>query len=392
MKTNNVLLIGPPFLYDLVDNEILEENGILPIYSYKNGNTASASTKGKVVFYEELCIEDVGAIIEQTKPDAIVCFNDNFLIQAAHLRENFGIPGISSSEIKKFKIKSQMYKTLERVLPIPKSMTIDDSTTVESIKAILGEGAYFIKPDNLAGAEGTVHIDSLEKLSSWLKNADRQSCQYLIQKYYNLPLVHCELYIQNGEVKYIQARRYSYPNHLFLEGKIISSFPIEDCELREHIELTAKKVAKALNYHNGVMHTEFFLDHDETLIFLETNIRQAGGAINLIHKKRSGISMETSMILLELDKPLPLKENFSEYEICGYIPMQEGRVIGIEIPKLKGHYQFYLRVKLGEICRAPSSASNTAAAFLGESKCLADLLNDFVLLENNGIISYQNVR
>jgi hypothetical protein len=72
--------------------------------------------------------------------------------------------------------------------------------------------------------------------------------------------------------------------------------------------------------------------------------------------------------------------------------MQEGRVIGIEIPKLKGHYQFDLRVKLGEICRAPSSASNTSAAFLGESECLADLLNDFVHLENNGIISYQNVR
>lgn len=391
MKKNNVLLIGQPISYGLVDDELLKKNDIFPLYTYKSDSQEKISINEPAVFYEKLSIDAFETIIKQTRPNAIICFNDNFLIQTAQLRDKFGISGLNSEEIKKFKIKSHMYQTLKGLIPTPKSIAIDPSTSLESIRTTLGDGEYFIKPDNLAGAEGTVHITSLEMLDNWINHSNLQESSYLIQKYYNLPLVHCELYIQQGEVQYVQARRYSYPNHMFLEGKIISSFPIEDRNLRERIERSAKDVAKALNYHNGVMHTEFFVNHDESLIFLETNIRQAGGAINLIHKKRSGISMETAMILLEMEKPLPLKKNFSDYEICGYIPMQKGKVIEIEIPKLKGYYHFDVRVKVGEICLAPSSASNTSVAFWGGSHCFSDLEDDFRLLENNSIIKYQTV-
>lgn len=314
MKTNNVLLIGPSFLYDLIDKELLKEYGVCPIYSYKNGSQGNVQLDEHIVCYEELSYDEFAKIVKQVKPNAIVCYNDNFLLQVAQLRNDFDIAGIGPSEIKKFKMKSQMYKVLENEFLTPKTLIIDSLTTPKLILDVLGEGDYFIKPDNLAGAEGTVHINSMQALDDWLKQeAAVKTKLYVIQKYYNLPLVHCELYIRRGEIIYIQARQYSHPNHMFLKGKIISSFPIEDSNLREKIEVAAKEVARTMNYSNGVMHTEFFLENDDSLIFLETNIRQAGGSINLIHKKRSGLSMETAMILLELDKPLPLKENFSGY-------------------------------------------------------------------------------
>ena len=89
---------------------------------------------------------------------------------------------------------------------------------------------------------------------------------------------------------------------MFLSGKIIASFPIVDLPLQMKIEREAIKVQQLLEYKNGVMHTEFFLDNDQHLVFLETNIRQAGGAINLIHRRRAGVSLETAMVLLELNK------------------------------------------------------------------------------------------
>ncbi len=390
MKNNNVLLIGPPFLYRLVDKKLLEQYRITPIYSYKVGSHVTTSSKEHTVFYDELSTTALAKVVEQTKPDAIVCYNDNFLIEVAQLRDRFDIRGIGNNQIQKFKIKSQMYHVLKDIIPTPNTIAIDSSTTSNLIRATLGDGEYFIKPNDLAGSEGTTHISSVESLNHWLNQNDTKKSQYLIQKYYDLPLVHCELYIQQGDVRYIQARRYSYPNHLFLQGKTITSLPIEDSNLRKKIESSTKQVAKALSYMNGVMHVEFFLDKDESLIFLETNIRQAGGAINLIHKKRSGISMETAMILLELDRPLMLKENFSGYEICGYIPMQAGKVINIQLPKLNGTYHFDVRVSIGDVCTKPEAASDASVAFWGESNNLNYLLDDFHWLENNSIIRYQH--
>ncbi|RAP34877.1 hypothetical protein B1207_14380 [Legionella quinlivanii] len=393
MKQKNVLLIGPSFLYDQIDSQILKENNIYPIYSFKKGiEHTNISDEYEAVYYEDLTFQHFLEIISQKKPDAIVCYNDNFLVQVAQLRDYFSIPGMGVKEITKFKIKSQMYDLLCGTLSTPKTVVFDSSITPRLLRERLGEGDYFIKPDNLAGAEGTLQVKSVEIESCWEKFKSRNEKQFIIQKFYDLPLVHCESYIQQGQIKYLQARQYSYPNHLFLKGKIISSFPIQNHYLEEKIESASKLVASVMNFTNGVMHTEFFVDNDGTLIFLETNIRQAGGAINLIHKKRSGLSMETAMILLELNKPLPLKENFEGFQISGYIPMQKGKVMSITLPKLKGEYNFDVRVKVGDICEHPISASNASIAFLGESDSVENLLDDFRWLENNSIIEYQNVR
>lgn len=390
MKLSRVLLIGPPFLYELVDEEILHINAIAPIYSYKQDSCINQTKYGVAVFYEELSEKCFFEIIDETKPDAIVCYNDNFLIQIAKLRDLFGISGMGSREIIKFKIKSEMYKVLEGIVSVPKTIKIEPSSTSQMIANQLGKSPYFIKPENLAGAEGICYVPTLADLEHWIRNAN-QNRQYVIQNFYDLPLVHCELYVQDGTVVYIQPRRYSYPNHKFLDGKIIASLPIADEGLNQLIEATSKKVAKSMNYKNGVMHTEFFVDKDNSLIFLETNIRQAGGAINLIHKKRAGLSMETAMILLELERDLKIEQNYSSHEICGYVPMKRGKVVGIEFPPLKGKYHFDVRVKIGEICRAPQSASNTSVAFIGSSGSLHALEEDFRCLESNSIIKYQNI-
>ncbi|MFZ2316051.1 MAG: hypothetical protein WAW86_10410 [Gammaproteobacteria bacterium] len=388
MKATKVLLIGPSFLYDLVDEEILRHNNIIPIYSYKLGSSVRTTTLGTTVYYDELLEEHFVDIIDKAKPAAIVCYNDNFLIQAANLRDRFSIRGITSDQIGKFKLKSEMYKAVEDVLSVPKTIKVTSLTTPQAVIEYLGQGPYFLKPDNLAGAEGTALLSTLKELDSWFTSALRKDGQYVIQQFHDLSLVHCEMYIQKGEVLYIQPRRYAYPNHKFLEGKILASLPIVDDNLCKNIELATKEVAKSMAYNDGVMHTEFFLGSKNKLIFLETNIRQAGAAINLVHKKRTGLSMETAMILLELGKSVPLDLKCSGYEICGYIPMQKGKVIGIDIPQLKGHYDFDIRVKIGEICYNPKSASNTSVAFIGYSDSLKDLEDDLIYLENNSIIKY----
>ncbi|HHM2297787.1 TPA: acetyl-CoA carboxylase biotin carboxylase subunit family protein [Legionella anisa] len=381
------LLIGMPFTYKLVDFELLKNNDIEPTLAYFEGTETVG--KEKSVYYNSLCIDEIAKIIENNRVDAIVCFNDNFLIEAAKLRTKYNIPGINYPSIEKYKVKSAMYKLLSPYMMVPKTLDYHEDLAYEDIIESIGYCEYFIKPDNLAGAEGGYHIKNKNDFIVWKSTYFDSKIKYILQKFYPEPLFHCELIIKNGAVKYIQARRYSYPNHMFLNGKIIASFPIVDLSLEKKIEQASIKVQQLLEYKNGVMHTEFFLDDYQEPIFLETNIRQAGGAINLIHRRRTGISLETAMVLLELDKDITIKPNNKEvYDFCGYIPLKKGKVSQICLPKLKGQYNFDFRVHIGGYYDTPKSASNTAASFVGYSSVYSDLIDDFFSLENNDIIKY----
>ncbi|HAT9111962.1 TPA: hypothetical protein JBB41_16805, partial [Legionella pneumophila subsp. pneumophila] len=75
------LLIGMPFTYKLVDFELLKTNDIEPTLAYFEGTETVG--KENSVYYNSLCIDEIAKIIENNRVDAIVCFNDNFLIEAA---------------------------------------------------------------------------------------------------------------------------------------------------------------------------------------------------------------------------------------------------------------------------------------------------------------------
>jgi biotin carboxylase len=387
MHKLSALCIGRPFILNEIDFELLKKLNIEPILVYPEGT--AALSQGKSVFYKELSVDEISKITEEYKVDAIICFNDNFLIEAAQIRTKYNIPGIHFPEIEKYKIKSAMYQALGNEVFYPQTMNYRKNLTFEEIVDNIGNGECFIKPDNLAGSEGGCHIQSKDDYNAWKNSGYNPSLRYVVQKFYSGTLYHCELIVKDGTIKYIQARQYSYHNHMFLQGKIISSFPIIDLALKNKIEQAAAKVQQVLKYHNGVMHTEFFLDNNYNPVFLETNIRQAGGAINLIHKKRSGISLETAMVLLEFGKDVRINLNETlDYDMCGYIPRKKGIVSKIIIPKLKGEYNFDIRVKIGDYFESPNSASDTEAAFVGYSSNYQDLIDDFNYLENNGVVEY----
>ena len=386
MKKQYALLIGLPFIYKVVDFDLLKNNNIEPILTYLEG--VESIGEGKSAYYKSLTIDEIAKIIECNKVDAIVCFNDNFLIEVAQLRKKYNIQGIKYPEIKKYKVKSESYRALAPYMRVPKTIRCKSDLKFEEIIERIGEGEYFIKPENLAGAEGSCHIKNKTDYLSWVANRYDFKKSYILQEYFDCSLVHCELIVRNGTVLYIQARRYSNPIHLILSGKITASFPIIDKDIRTNIENEAINVQKRLGYLNGVMHTEFFLSDSNELTFLETNIRQVGGAINYIHLKRAGVSFETAMVLLELDKDVLIRLNEENFDIAGYIPVKPGVVTQIDVPVLKGQYSFDVRVRVGDYCSSPKSASNAAASFVGYSSSYEDLVDDYRSLEKNDIIKY----
>lgn len=387
VKARRVLLIGHPISYALVDINYLGRKG-LNIFFLHTSNGQDLPENEKNIFIDQLDEKLVQKIVFEYGIEQITCFNDNFLLETANIRTSLKLKGISKTKMRDFKFKSTMTDKLKNVIDTIPYVYFKPDLEYETLNTKLGHFPYFLKPDCLAGSEGTHQIlneNDFEVLKAESKNIGYTS---IIQPYINEELYHCELMVHSGSVIYAHARRYSYPNHMILNGKIISSMPIEDYDIEQKIIDSAVIVQKELAFNDGVMHTEFFINKKNEIIFLETNIRQAGGGINLIHKKRLGISLETAMILLESGQSLDISIKANKYYTCGYIPLKKGKVIGFDLPILKGKVKFQERVKIGQICKNPKSASDVAMSYFGEYLSIQDIKDDFDVIERYNTVLY----
>lgn len=119
-----VLIIGSPLSYELVDDELIERNFIKAFYLYKKTKNQKLLHSKLKVFVDELTIHQVKQIIMEYKIDSIVCFDDQFLLEAAKIRKELHLPGIVFDVMKKFKCKSEMNKQLkEHIKTIPSLYT-----------------------------------------------------------------------------------------------------------------------------------------------------------------------------------------------------------------------------------------------------------------------------
>lgn len=387
MNVNDrVLIVGPPSLYNLVDIDVLKENGLYPFFTYlkQHKNTI----KNYAIFIDSLSYQEILAIVEKERIKFLVCFNDNFLIESAKVRETAKLPGIKTKEIGKYKIKSEMYQAVSKTVKTIPHVKLDQDLKYQDVIKIFGKNKLFIKPDSMAGSEGTSMCQNEKEFNSIQEKILSNKYSSIIQPYLDEKLFHCELYVKDGKVIYQDARKYSYPNQKILSGKIISSFPIIDKAKRMVLEEHACRVKDALNFKCGVMHTEFFWDEINAPVFLETNIRQAGGGINLIHREITGISMETVMILLETGRDIQISTNQEFYYTSGYIPWKSGVVKSFNIPKLKGTLKFDFRVNIGDVLASNTSASDTAVSYLGKYNKHEDIQSDFETIEKSDIVLY----
>lgn len=382
-----VLIIGQPFLYEMVDIQRIRRAGVQCYFAYPEGATV-LSHQYNAVFYKHLSFEEISHIIKHNNIEFLVCFNDFFMIEVAKLRHAFGMTGIGYPEIECFRVKEKSIEMVADVVKTPKTLRyIVDYEYHDLIKELDSE-QFYIKPNSLAGSQGGIHITSQASYDLWKTSSYVQDGDYIAQPYIEKTLFHCDFIIQNGVIQYMQARQYTCPNHLFLEGKILASLEIIDETIQKTIEIDAIKVAHALSYYNGVMHMEFFMGEDNQPVFLETNIRQPGAGINLIHQKRAGISFETAMVLIETGVEMKIEPSSALSFVAGYIPVKQGRVTEIQAPALTSHFDFDIRVRKNQICEKPSSLSHASVAFCGLNSDYQQLMTDYKTIEAHGMIIY----
>jgi biotin carboxylase len=382
-----VLIIGSKFQYGEIDFAFLKGKSLDIYLSYLEGDIPLKNARA--VFYKKLDTKSIIDIIIENGITVLVCYKDDFLYSAAEIRTQCNLSGLQLNEVRKYKHKSVMYDLASEKVKTSPYIQYSHELQFSDLISTLGEPPFFIKPDNLAGAEGSMKLSNEADFQLWKEYYSKYYSGSIIQPFLNEKLYHCELIVQDNKELYNLARIYSYPNHNFLDGKIIVSLPIPDSEIKRKVEEAASLVREALGFKNGLMHTEFFVSSDNKITFLETNIRQVGGTISLIHKDIIGMSFETALILIESDIAI---EQFdideSHYHFAGYIPQNAGVVSRFNMPEFQGEVEVNFRVKIGDKLKSPISTSNAAASIFGKYDDYQKMMFDFHFIEQNQLVEY----
>ncbi|AMP88316.1 ATP-grasp domain-containing protein [Legionella pneumophila] len=333
MKIKTLLCIDPLQDYELIDCDLLLQLGIVPLFLI---NDVSKSVKDrKNVLVTSFSFEELFAICDSISPDYIVCFSEDMFVDIARIRENLNIAGMSFNTSMLLSHKDLMYQKLDGLFSYPKTTTLIESPNLKLIKEKVGVQEVFVKPINSSGSYETYHIKTEEEFCNFLTNKKESAENYIAQAYVANDLYHSELAVFEGNILFVEARKYTSPNHLMVSKNLpIFSLNILNAHQRQSIIDASIKVCQLLEFNNGVLHTEFFMNEDGHIQFIETNARPPGIGLNKLYQRKYSISLETILCCIVCGvEPPGFVENKSHF-VCGYFPRKKGIIKKINKPQL----------------------------------------------------------
>ncbi|HGF0942163.1 TPA: ATP-grasp domain-containing protein [Legionella pneumophila] len=313
------------------------------------------------VLVSSFSFEDLLAICDSIRPNYIVCFSEDMFVDVARVREKLNIAGMGLNTSMLLSHKDLMYQKLDGLFLYPKTTTLIESSNLKSIKERIGDQEIFIKPINSSGSYETYHIKTEKDFCDFLANKKESEEKYIVQAYVADDLYHSELAVFDGNILFVEARKYTHPNHLMVSKNLpIFSLNILDEHQRQLILDASVKICQLLEFNNGVLHTEFFMSEDSCIQFIETNARPPGIGLNKLYQKKYSLSLETILccIVCEVDPPRLVK-NKSHY-ICGYFPRKNGVIKKIHKPELHVQNEWTLFVRPDDTSEEMAHMSKSA--------------------------------
>lgn len=359
MKVKTLLCIDPLQDYELIDCDLLLQLSINPFFLVKDESKVIKDHESVLV--KSFSFEDILPICESIQPDYIVCFSEDMFVDIAKVRENLKISGMSLNTAMLLSHKDLMYQKLDTLFPYPKTTRLIESSDLKSIREKIGAKEIFIKPINSSGSYETYHIKTNDEFCNFLTNKKESEESYIAQAYVADDLYHSELAIFEGNILFVEARKYTHPNHLMVSNNLpIFSLNILEPSQRQLIIDASVKVSQLLGFNNGVLHTEFFMNEDGYIQFIETNPRPPGIGLNRLYQRKYSISLETLLCCIVCGvEPPRLVENKSHF-ICGYFPRKEGIIKKINKPELKVLNEWILFVKPDDTSEQMAHMSKSA--------------------------------
>lgn len=370
--------------YDLIDHNLLQKEGIEVFFASKKSCTDESSQH--YVLINSFDYESLYSLCETIKPDYIACFSEDLFVDVATIRQKLNIKGMSIATAKLLSHKNLMYEKIDGKFPYPKTSKIAKDSSFSLLKKTLNAEEIFIKPINMGGSYETYHIKNDMEFDQFMAKKKMDLNTYIAQAYVNANLYHSELVVCNGEVLFCSARRYSFPNHLMVSKNIpIFSLNISDPARHKKIMSASIEAIKLLGINNGIFHTEFFMDDENGINFIETNARAPGIGLNRLYLDKLSISLETLLCFIVCSKNPPQFEELDDIFICGYYPLKLGVIKKLLKPELEIANKWIMYVNPNESIPEAKYMSK-AAMFICRDKCMEKIDKATQVLTHHNVV------
>ncbi len=210
--------------------------------------------------------------------DRLESLNEYWLETDARLRSEFDIPGLRLEDMERIKRKSAMKQVFQEAgIPVARGQVLRRDGAPDARRFVAEVGYPFIaKPDVGVGAARTYVIGNDADLDAFL--GDRPQVDYMLEEYLEGQLLSFDgLVDRRGEIVYASSLVYGIPVLESVRGTDMHFWI--DRDIAPDLEAAGRRIVRAYDLRERPFHFEFFRMPDGTLVALEVNMRQPGGAV-----------------------------------------------------------------------------------------------------------------
>lgn len=272
----------------------------------------------------KLITEGLAYVMRSRKIDRIVALDDFDVEKAAHLREEFRIPGMGQTTARHFRDKLAMrIKAQEAGINVPAfSSVFNDAEIHEYTQRVAPP--WVLKPRTEASAVGIRKIHSAEELWNVLGQLSNNRQNFLIEQFKPGDVYHADSLTVDGQVIFCRVSQYlNTPFEVAHGGGIFRS---ATCEFGSADEKALQKlngdVMRAFGMKYSASHTEFIKSkEDGKFYFLETSSRVGGAHLAEMVEYSSGINQWAEWAHIEnaAAKKIPYQLPEVRYDYTGIL-------------------------------------------------------------------------
>ena len=210
--------------------------------------------------------------------DRLESLNEYWLETDARLRSEFDIPGLRVEDMDRIKRKSAMKSVFRGAgIPVARAQVLGQDGAPDARRFVEEVGYPFIaKPDVGVGAARTYVIGNEGDLDAFL--GDRPPIDYILEEYLDGRLLSFDgLVDRRGEIVYASSLVYGIPVLESVRGTDMHFWI--DRDIAPDLAEAGRRIVRAYGLRERPFHFEFFRMPDGTLVALEVNMRQPGGAV-----------------------------------------------------------------------------------------------------------------
>ncbi|MBW4565631.1 MAG: hypothetical protein KME32_32030 [Mojavia pulchra JT2-VF2] len=287
--------------------------------------------------------DEVIELIEQQQLqfEQVISLSEYELLDAAKIREHFGIPGSTLAQVEKVRNKVIMKAIVGAAgIRVPEFLPLSQLEQLPK-----WEGQVVVKPVDGASSENVKVFASIHSLllALQLQNTgidllDRDNpdlAQFEVEEFIQGAIVHFDGLVQNGEVKVVLGSQYVGDCLGYANGQPLGSVQID---ISDEDKVWIGRVLSAVELNNGSFHLEA-IANKKGLVFLEVANRVGGADVVDTFNLATNIHLPSAELKIWLGEELEFPETTNRANKFGWYVFP-GHHYQADYCRISGHERF----------------------------------------------------